>query len=80
MTGVQTCALPIFAAVDAPVTALVALGAGDPDARLGELRRSAIARAASGRPPIRITGFPGVAHNLMRYRPADVAAAILGTA
>ena len=27
--------------------------------------------------PIRVTGFPGVAHNLMRYRPADVTAAIL---
>ena len=69
-----------LAAVDAPVTALVALGAGDPDARLAELRRTALARAAAGRSPIRITGFPGVAHNLMRYRPADVAAAILGTA
>ena len=67
-------------AVDAPVTALVALGAGDPDARLAELRRTALARAAAGRSPMRITGFPGVAHNLMRYRPADVAAAILGTA
>ena len=69
-----------LAAVDTPVTALVALGAGDPDARLAELRRAALARAAAGRSPIRITGFPGVAHNLMRYRPADVAAAILGTA
>ena len=67
-------------AVDKPVTALVALGAGDPDARLAELRRTAIARAAAGGSPIRISGFPGVAHNLMRYRPADVAAAILGTA
>ena len=35
------------------------------------------ARAAAGAAPIRVTGFPGVAHNLMRYRPADVAAAIL---
>jgi pimeloyl-ACP methyl ester carboxylesterase len=69
-----------LAAVDTSVTALVALGAGDPDARLAELRRTAVARAAAGGSPIRITGFPGVAHNLMRYRPADVAAAILGTA
>ena len=69
-----------LAAVDAPVTALVALGAGDPDARLAELRRTGAARAATARSPIRITGFRGVAHNLMRYRPADVAAAILGTA
>jgi pimeloyl-ACP methyl ester carboxylesterase len=69
-----------LAAVDARVVALVALGSGDPDARLAELRRSGTARAAEGRSPIRITGFPGVAHNLARYRPADVAAAILGTA
>ena len=48
-----------------------------PDARLAELRRTADARAAAGLGPIRVTGFPGVAHNLMRYRPADVTAAIL---
>jgi hypothetical protein len=69
-----------LAAVDAPVVALVALGSGDPDARLAELRRTATARAEAGRSPIRISGFPGIAHNLMRYRPADVTAAILGTA
>jgi pimeloyl-ACP methyl ester carboxylesterase len=64
----------------APVAALVALGAGEPDARLAELRRVADARVAAGFGPIRVTGFPGVAHNLMRYRPADVTAAILGIA
>ena len=63
--------------VPAPVAALVALGAGEPDVRLAELRRTADARVAAGRGPIRVTGFPGVAHNLMRYRPADVTAAIL---
>jgi pimeloyl-ACP methyl ester carboxylesterase len=61
----------------APVAALVALGAGDAAIRLGELRRMAEARLAAGGSPIRVTGFPGVAHNLMRYRPADVTAAIL---
>ena len=66
--------------VSAPVAALVALGAGEPDVRLAELRRTADARVAAGRGPIRVTGFPGVAHNLMRYRPADVTAAILETA
>jgi pimeloyl-ACP methyl ester carboxylesterase len=66
-----------LAVVDAPLAALVALGAGDADARLAELRRTADARAATGRSPIRVTGFPGVAHNLMRYRPADVTAALL---
>ena len=63
--------------VSAPVAALVALGAGEPDVRLAELRRTADARVAAGRGPIRVTGFPGVAHNLMRYRAADVTAAIL---
>ena len=38
-------------------------------------RRDARGGRAGG--PIRVTGFPGVAHNLMRYRPADVTAAIL---
>jgi pimeloyl-ACP methyl ester carboxylesterase len=60
-----------------PVAALVALGAGDADARLAELRRTADARVTAGGGPIRVTGFPGVAHNLMRYRPADVTAAVL---
>ena len=63
--------------VRSPVAALVALGAGDADPRLAELRRMAEARTAAGGGPIRVTGFPGVAHNLMRYRPADVAAAVL---
>jgi pimeloyl-ACP methyl ester carboxylesterase len=69
---------PVLAGVEAPVTALVALGAGEAGPRLAELRRSAVARAAAGRPPIAVQGFAGVAHNLMRYRPAEVTAAILG--
>lgn len=67
-----------LSAVGVPVTALVALGAGEVEARLGELRRAAEARMASGHGPIRVAGFPSDAHNLMRYRPAEVAAAILG--
>lgn len=66
-----------LAAVAAPVTALVALATGDIEARLGELRRTASARVAAGRAPIRVSGYPGVGHNLVRYRPADVTAAIL---
>jgi hypothetical protein len=66
-----------LAAVAAPATALVALGSADADARLGELRRAAERRQAAGHGPTRVAGYPGVAHNLMRYRPADVAAAIL---
>ena len=68
---------PVLAAVEAPVTALIALGSGDNGARLAELRRCGEARVAAGRPPVRLAGYPGAAHNLMRYRPAEVAAAIL---
>jgi pimeloyl-ACP methyl ester carboxylesterase len=66
-----------LARISAPVTALVALASGDPDVRLAELRRTAAARAAAGHGPIRVAGFPSDAHNLVRYRPAEVCAAIL---
>lgn len=69
-----------LAGVGAPVTALVALASGDPGARLAELRRAARARAAAGGDAIRVAGFPSDAHNLMRYRPGDVCAAILAAA
>ena len=71
---------PALAAIDAPVAALVALGSGDNAARLAELRRCGEARGAAGRSPIRLAGYPGAAHNLMRYRPAEVTAAILEVA
>ncbi len=70
----------VLAAIDAPVTALVALGAGDADVRLGELRRAAEARVTAGRGPIGVAAFTPEAHNLMRYRPAEVASAILAVA
>jgi pimeloyl-ACP methyl ester carboxylesterase len=70
---------PALAAVDAPVSVLVALASGDADVRLAELRRCGAARSAAGRGPLHVSGMP-VAHNLMRYRPAEVAAAILGAA
>ncbi len=69
-----------LAAVAAPVTALVAFATGETDLRLAELRRAANARVAAGRGPIAVAGFPADAHNLMRYRPAEVASAILGPA
>jgi pimeloyl-ACP methyl ester carboxylesterase len=68
----------VLAAVEAPVVALLALGSDDNEVRLAELRRCAAARASAGRSPIRLAGYPGTAHNLMRYRPAEVTAAILG--
>jgi hypothetical protein len=67
----------VLSRVPAPVTALVALASGDAEARLAELRRTAVARAAAGLGPIRVAGFPADAHNLMRYRPEEVCAAVL---
>ena len=69
-----------LAAVPAPVTALVAFATGDAELRLAELRRTSSARAAAGLGPIAVAGFPADAHNLMRYRPDEVAAAILRAA
>lgn len=71
---------PVLTAIPAPVAALVALGSSENGARLAELRRCGEARLAAGLSPIRVAGYPAAAHNLMRYRPADVAAAILETA
>jgi pimeloyl-ACP methyl ester carboxylesterase len=69
----------ILRAVGTPVTALVALGGGDPQGRLGELGRVAAARAAAGHGAIRASML-AAGHNLMRYAPPEVAAAILGSA
>ena len=66
----------VVAPLAVPVVALVALGAGEPESRLAELQRTGQARAAAGKPPLRVAEFPAAAHNLMRYRPAAVAAAI----
>ena len=71
---------PVLASIGAPLTALIALGSAENRARLAELRRCGEARAAAGRSPIRLAGYPGVGHNLMRYRPAEVTAAILEAA
>ena len=72
--------VPVLAAVTAPVIALVAGAGSDAAVRFAELRRSAAARAAAGRDPIRVATFPSDAHNLMRYRPAEVVAAVLDIA
>ncbi len=70
----------ILASVEAPVTALLALGGGDGSERLEELRRVAGSRDGRGRHgPIRVATYPD-AHNLMRYRPAEVTTAILAAA
>jgi len=65
----------VLPAVDAEI---VALAARDDDAgrHRAALRETAAARAAVGRSPIRAASFPGLGHNLMRYVPGAVAAAI----
>jgi pimeloyl-ACP methyl ester carboxylesterase len=67
-----------LAGVDAQVVALVASAGGDTD----EIRRHALAlaseaREAAGRSPIQSFAFDEVGHNLMRYRPREVAAGVL---
>lgn len=68
-----------LAAVAAPVVALVA--GGDPDGhRAAALAAVDRARRLADRAPLRRASFEGVGHNLMRYRPVEVAAAILDLA
>jgi pimeloyl-ACP methyl ester carboxylesterase len=67
--------------VAAPIAALVAGPAGGE----GESRRAALAdvsaaRVATGGSPITATPFARAGHNLMRYRPDEVTAAILSIA
>jgi len=69
-----------LAAVEAPVIALAAAASGDdvPGARDQALVAADRARGSAGRGPIRRMSFDRDGHNLMRYRPDAVAAAILG--
>ena len=71
--------LGILAAVDAPV---VACAAADDEAgsRAKALAAASDARLAAGRRPIAVTSFRHDGHNLMRYRPEAVGAAILSVA
>jgi pimeloyl-ACP methyl ester carboxylesterase len=66
----------ILPEVDAPITALVAMD-DEVRSRARALAAVSAAREAKGRAPIRaiVSGHDG--HNLMRYRPDEVAAAIL---
>jgi pimeloyl-ACP methyl ester carboxylesterase len=65
--------------VAAPVVALLA---SDDEAgtRAAALRAVSAARVAAGRSPIRLVVAAAPGHNLMRYRPAEVTAAILSLA
>jgi pimeloyl-ACP methyl ester carboxylesterase len=67
----------VVARVPAPVAALVALASGEWRVRLEELDRTAELRREADGSAIRVAGFPGAGHNLMRYVPAAVTGAIL---
>lgn len=62
--------------IDAPVTALIAMD-DEVRTRARALAAVSAAREANGRAPIRAAVFGHDGHNLMRYRPDEVAAAIL---
>jgi pimeloyl-ACP methyl ester carboxylesterase len=68
--------------IGVPIVILAAAGSGDdaPGARDRALDAVAAARQAAGNPTARIVPFLHDGHNLMRYRPDAVSAAILGAA
>ena len=68
--------LDVIPAVAAPVTALVAMD-DETRSRSRALAAVTAAREGAGRGPIRVVAFVHDGHNLMRYRPRDVTAAIL---
>lgn len=72
----------VLAAVKAPVVALAAAASGDdaPGVRDRALAVASAAREAAGRGSIRSVSFRHDGHNLMRYRPDAVSAAILAVA
>jgi pimeloyl-ACP methyl ester carboxylesterase len=69
----------VLGSVAAPVTAILATD-DERGSRTAALARASSARVSVGRDPIRSVLFGEVGHNLMRYRPDDVSAAILETA
>jgi pimeloyl-ACP methyl ester carboxylesterase len=71
--------LVTLAAVEAPVVALAAAD-GEEGSRGKALAAASAARAAAGRGRIRALSFGHDGHNLMRYRPGAVSAAILSVA
>lgn len=73
-----------LSAAPVPLVVLVA-GAGTADDETALERAVALdeviaGRAAAGMPATRVVRFPGTGHNLMRYRPDEVAAEILAPA
>ncbi len=68
--------LATLATVAAPVVALLAAD-DETGSRSRALEAASAARIAAGHDPIRLVSLGPVGHNLMRYRPTEVAAAIL---
>ena len=68
--------LATLARVAAPVVALVA-GDDDTGSRGEALTAASMARVGAGLAAIQVVPYDAAGHNLMRYRPADVTAAIL---
>jgi hypothetical protein len=71
--------LETLPAVTAPVVALIAAD-DEEGTRAKALTAASSARAAGGRGRIRAASYPHDGHNLMRYRPDAVSAAILSVA
>src|SRR5207247_18552 len=69
----------VLASVAGPIVALAAVDDEEGTSRAALADVQAALRAA-GRPPIPAARFPDTGHNLMRYRPREVSAAILGLA
>jgi len=69
--------LDVLPAVAVPITALVAGDDDEEGSRAAALADVQAALTLAGRAPIRVERYPGVGHNLMRYRPAEVTAALL---
>ncbi len=61
--------------IQAPIVALIA--ADEDGSRMAALEAASVAMVAAGRPAIAVTSYRHDGHNLMRYRPDAVAAAIL---
>jgi pimeloyl-ACP methyl ester carboxylesterase len=68
--------LPSLTKLTAPVIALIAAD-DDTHSRARQLTAASAARMAAGGDEIAIASFPHDGHNLMRYRPREVAAAVL---
>lgn len=71
--------IAILPEVDVPIVALTAAD-DEEGSRARALARVSASRQRAGHDPIEVVRFPHDGHNLMRYRPREVAAAILALA